>query len=154
MTVSSPPLAETPARRRWGIAAAVLIVIAVIGYLAFAGIGNALVYYLTPTELMGRGEAVEGQVVRLGGLVEQGSLQRDENELRFVVTDGTTRIAVRSAAAASGVLREGTGVVAEGSLDGGGTFRATEVLVKHDENYVAPSPGELPEQPVYDPPAP
>ena len=142
----SARLTAAPPRRgvRWGIVAAVAVVILVIGYLAFAGIGNALVYYLTPSELLARGEAARGQAVRLGGLVEAGSLRGEPTDLTFVVTDGDARVTVHATDAPSALFREQTGVVVEGALDEAGIFQATQVLVKHDENYVAPSPGELP----------
>ncbi|MFN2484073.1 MAG: cytochrome c maturation protein CcmE [Candidatus Limnocylindria bacterium] len=135
-----------PARRgvQWGIVAAVVVVIAVIAYLAFAGIGNSLVYYLTPSELLARGDAARGQAVRLGGLVEAGSLRGEPTDLTFVATDGEARITVHATDVPTALFREQTGVVVEGALDARGVFQATQVLVKHDENYVAPSPGDLP----------
>lgn len=138
--------ATPPARRgsRWGIVAAVAVVLAVIGYLAFAGIGDALVYYLTPSELLARGDAAQGQAVRLGGLVEQGSISGEPTDLTFVVTDGDARVTVHGTDVPTGLFRERTGVVVEGALDEAGIFQATQVLVKHDENYVAPASGDLP----------
>ena len=75
MTVSAPsePMLA-PRRRPWGILILVAVVLAVIAYLAFSSVGNALVYYLTPTELLARGDAAVNQTVRLGGLVEEGSV--------------------------------------------------------------------------------
>ena len=148
--------ASAPPRRRgrWGIVAAVAVVLAVIGYLAFAGIGDALVYYLTPTELLERGDAAEGQAVRLGGLVEAGSVEGEPTDLTFVVTDGNARVTVHGTDVPTALFREQTGVVVEGSLDADGVFQATQVLVKHDENYVAPASGELPDRDTYDPSAP
>ncbi|MDQ3881354.1 MAG: cytochrome c maturation protein CcmE [Chloroflexota bacterium] len=135
-----------PARRgiRWGIVAAATVVVAVIAYLALAGIGDALVYYLTPTELVARGDGAVGESVRLGGLVERGSVRGDPADLTFVVTDGAARVTVHATDVPSAVLSERTGVVVEGRLGRDGVFEATQVLVKHDENYVAPSPGSLP----------
>ena len=143
-----------PARRRWGIVVAVTVVFAVIAYLALAGIGNALVFYLTPTELLARGDAARGEVVRLGGLVEPGSVSGPATDLTFVMTDGESRITVHSATAPTELFREGIGVVVEGSLDDGGVFQASQVLVKHDENYEAPPPGALPADRTYGEPRP
>jgi cytochrome c-type biogenesis protein CcmE len=119
-------------------------VVAIIGWLAFSGVGNALVYYLTPTELAARGEAAIGQSVRLGGLVLPGSVSGSATDLTFVLTDGETEITVHSTVAPTSSFREGAGAVVEGVLRPDHVFEADEVLVKHDENYVAPTEGGLP----------
>ena len=143
---AAPPLPPR-GRRRWGLILAVAAVLAVIAYFAFSSIGNALVYYLTPTELAQRtatDPAVYQQPVRLGGLVKEGSISGTATDLRFVLTDGTTDITVHSAVAPTRSFREGAGAVVEGQLQPDGTFEASQVLVKHDENYVAPSEGAIP----------
>ena len=152
MTVSAPADPMLPPRRRpWGIVVLVAVVLVVIGYLAFSSVGNALVYYLTPTELVSRGEAAVGETVRLGGLVEAGSIAGPATDLTFVVTDGDTAIEVHSTVAPTRSFREGTGAVVEGSLGADGVFEATQVIVKHDENYEAPPSGEIPSDQVIDP---
>jgi cytochrome c-type biogenesis protein CcmE len=152
MTVAAPtePMLP-PQRRRWGILVLVGIVLAVIAYLAFSSVGSALVYYLTPTELLQRGDAAIGDTVRLGGQVEVGSVSGPATDLRFVLTDGNHSIPVRSTVAPTRSFREGSGAVVEGSLGADGTFEATQVIVKHDENYQAPAPGVLPSDRVFDP---
>ena len=152
MTVSAPPEPMLPPRRRpWGILVLIAVVLAVIGYLAFSSVGNALVYYLTPTELLGRGEAAVGETVRLGGLVEAGSVTGPATDLSFVVTDGESRIEVHSTVAPTRSFREGSGAVVEGALGTDGVFEATQVIVKHDENYQAPEPGSQPSDRGFDP---
>ncbi len=152
MTVSAPSDPMLPPRRRpWGIVVLVAVVLFVIGYLAFSSVGNALVYYLTPTELVGRGEAAIGETVRLGGLVEAGSISGPATDLTFVVTDGDTAIEVHSTVAPTRSFREGSGAVVEGSLGADGLFEATQVIVKHDENYEVPPSGEIPSEQVIDP---
>ncbi len=152
MTVSAPSDPMLPPRRRpWGIVVLVAVVLFVIGYLAFSSVGNALVYYLTPTELVGRGEAAIGETVRLGGLVEAGSISGPATDLTFVVTDGDTAIEVHSTVAPTRSFREGSGAVVEGSLGADGVFEATQVIVKHDENYEVPPSGEIPSEQVIDP---
>jgi len=75
MTLTRPVLAPLPPRgRRWGVLLGILVVVAVIAYLALSSVGNALVYYLTPTELLARGHAEVGKTERLGGLVKAGSI--------------------------------------------------------------------------------
>ncbi len=141
---SSAPLPPPARRRAWGpwlVAAALL---AILAWLVFSGLSNALVYYLTPTELAARGDAAVGDAVRLGGLVLPGSLSGSATDLTFVLTDGETEITVHSTVAPTSSFREGAGAVVEGSLRADGVFEADEVLVKHDENYVAPSDFQLP----------
>ena len=151
MSLARPVPPPYPSRGpRWGILVGVLAVVVVIAYFALSGIGNALVYYLTPTELLARGEAAVGETVRLGGLVKIGSIVEDGQELTFVVTDGTNEISVHSSRLPTQSFREGIGAVVEGELAADGHFEATQVIVKHDENYVAPSEGALPSQ-VIDP---
>ena len=143
MSVSAP--VPPPTRRRgWGPWLAGGGVVVVIGWLALSGVGNALVYYLTPTELAARGEAAIGQSVRLGGLVLPGSISGSATDLTFVLTDGATEITVHSSVAPASSFREGAGAVVEGVLRVDGVFEADEILVKHDENYVAPTEGQLP----------
>ena len=152
MTVSAPTEPMLPPRRRpWGILVLIAVVLVVVGYLAFSSIGNALVYYLTPTELLDRGEAAVGQTVRLGGLVEAGSVDGPATDLRFVVTDGENGIEVHSTVAPTRSFREGSGAVVEGALDADGVFEATQVIVKHDENYEVPASGAQPSDRAFDP---
>lgn len=149
MTLEQP---APSSRSRWGLLLAVALVVGTIAWLAFSGIGSALVYYRTPTELRALGEEAIGTSMRLGGLVDPGSLTCDEGQVAFTMTDGTTQVDVRSARSAPPLLcpREGVGVVVQGHLSVLGVFEPTEVIVKHDENYAAPSAGGIPSQ-VIDP---
>jgi cytochrome c-type biogenesis protein CcmE len=149
MTVARPtePVLPPP-RRPWGILALVGVVVAVVGWLAFSSVGSALVYYQEPNELLARGDAAVGETVRLGGFVETGSVEREEAgedyELRFTLSDGEAAIPVVTTNAPTASFREGSGAVVEGALDTSGIFVATQVIVKHDENYEAPAPGTQP----------
>ena len=152
MTVSAPPdPILPPPRRPWGILLLVGVVLVVVAYLAFSSIGNALVYYLTPTELLERGEEGVGQTVRLGGVVAEGSVSGPAIDLTFAITDGDNEITVHSTVAPTRSFREGSGAVVEGALGEDGIFEATQVIVKHDENYVAPEPGEQPSDRYFEP---
>jgi cytochrome c-type biogenesis protein CcmE len=124
---------------------AVLAAAVLVGFFAVQNLASSAVYYLTPTEARER-KIAAGTSARLGGQVERGSLQYDPvtRDLRFVLTDGTTRVAVVGSGAPPALLREGAGAVVEGSFDPGGTFRATSVIAKHDERYAPPSPGATP----------
>ena len=149
MTAEAAP---QPRRRRWGVLLAVAIVAAALAWLAFSGIGSALVYYKTPSELQALGTAGIGVSLRLGGLVKPGSLACAEGDATFLLTDGRVEVPVRGAPDAPALLcpREGIGVVVEGRLSTLGVFEASQVIIKHDENYVAPTGGALPSQ-VIDP---
>jgi cytochrome c-type biogenesis protein CcmE len=152
MTVAAPTEPALPPRRRpWGILVLVAVVLAVVAYLAFSSVGNALVYYLTPSELLDRGDAAVGETVRLGGLVKEGSVEGPATDLTFVVTDGEAEITVHSTVAPTRSFREGTGAVVEGSLGADGVFEATQVIVKHDENYQAPERGAQPSDRFFEP---
>lgn len=152
MTVRPAPAPRrVPTRRsRWILVAGIGTILAVVAYLAFSGVSSALVYYRTPTELLAMEEPV-GQTVRLGGLVKEGTVSGPATDLQFVLTDGTTDVPVHSAVAPSTSFREGVGAVVEGRLTAEGVFEAATVLVKHDENYVAPPPGEVPSDRVIEP---
>ena len=151
MTLARPVLPPLPPRgRRWGVLLGVAVVVGVIGYLAFSSVGNALVYYVTPTELLARGDDAFGVTVRLGGLVKAGSIDGEAPNLYFVLTDGSTEITVHAFSAPTRSFREGIGAVVEGELNIEGEFEATQVIVKHDENYVAPTGTGLPTQ-AFDP---
>jgi cytochrome c-type biogenesis protein CcmE len=152
MTVASPPEPILPPRRRpWGILVLVAVVVAVVAYLAFSSIGNALVYYRTPSELLERGEAAMGETMRLGGQVLPGSVSGPATDLTFVLTDGDAEVTVHSQVAPTRSFREGSGAVVEGRLGADGVFEADQVIVKHDENYEAPAPGEQPSDRYVDP---
>ena len=152
MTVAAPPEPILPPPRRpWGVLVLVAVVLVVVAYLAFSSIGNALVYYLTPSELLDRGEAAVGETVRLGGQVATGSVSGPATDLTFVLTDGDAEITVHSTVAPTRSFREGSGAVVEGALGADGVFEATQVIVKHDENYEAPPPGGQPSDQYFEP---
>ena len=98
-----------------------------------------LVFFFTPTQVAAN-EAPQGRNFRVGGLVEEGSLQRDKDGLtvRFRVTDTAHGIPVVFTGILPDLFKEGKGVVAQGKLAADGTFQAREVLAKHDENYMPP----------------
>jgi cytochrome c-type biogenesis protein CcmE len=107
--------------------------------LALRAFNDNLLYFYTPSQIAA-GEAPVGKKFRLGGLVEKGSLQREPGQLevRFQVTDMKKAMAVSYTGVLPDLFREGQGVIAYGVLMPDGTFRADEVLAKHDENYMPP----------------
>jgi cytochrome c-type biogenesis protein CcmE len=102
-----------------------------------------LVFFFTPSQVASR-EAPKDRAFRVGGLVEAGSVVRDKDALtvRFRVTDTANTIPVVYTGILPDLFREGKGVVAQGKLSSDGTFRASEVLAKHDENYMPPEAAE------------
>ena len=122
--MTAVPGVPTRRRSRWPLLLGVAAVSGVIAWLAFSGIGNALVYYQTPSELLARGEAAVGQAVRLGGLVKEDSVTGPATDLTFVLTDGSREVTVHSSVAPTSSFREGTGAVVEGELGADGVFEA------------------------------
>jgi cytochrome c-type biogenesis protein CcmE len=115
-----------------------------LGWVVTNGLKGSLVYYKTPTELLGQGPSSANERVRLGGLVVPGSVQRTASEVRFIVTDGTTRMTVVDTAGVPSLFRDGKGVVVEGYYGQDGAFHADTVLVKHGDEYRPPAPGQTP----------
>jgi cytochrome c-type biogenesis protein CcmE len=126
--------------------------LAIVGGLAALGIASALVlnafnsnlvFFFSPTQVLAH-EAPRDRSFRIGGLVEQGSLQREPTGLtiRFVVTDLAKRVPVTYTGLLPDLFKEGKGVVAQGKLGADGVFRAEQVLAKHDENYMPPEAAE------------
>src|SRR5919108_1649916 len=134
------------AKRRAVAIGGLAVVIAAFGYLIYGGIGQNLVYFLSPKELLTRGTAAYDLPVRLGGQVVPGSVQWDADrlELRFRVTDGTDQVSVRSKGAPPQMFRDGIGVVVEGRYRRGGEFESHNLMVKHSNEYRPPKPGEAP----------
>ena len=121
-----------------------LLVLAVAVTLIVSAFRENLVFFYTPTQVVA-GEAPKGQAFRMGGLVETGSVLRSTQaggaaavQVSFQVTDTAQTVPVRYAGVLPDLFREGKGVVVQGSLQPDGQFVATEVLAKHDENYMPP----------------
>jgi cytochrome c-type biogenesis protein CcmE len=125
--------------RRFAWIAAGVAVLGVAVALVLNAFQSNLVFFFTPTQVAAK-EAPQGRPFRIGGLVENGSIRRIPNsvDVTFVVTDTAQRVPVTYSGLLPDLFKEGKGVVAQGSLGPDGTFRATEVLAKHDENYMPP----------------
>ena len=125
--------------RRFAWIAAGVAVLGVAVALVLNAFQSNLVFFFTPTQVAQK-EAPQGRPFRIGGLVENGSIRRIPNsvDVTFVVTDTAQRVPVTYSGLLPDLFKEGKGVVAQGSLGPDGTFRATEVLAKHDENYMPP----------------
>jgi cytochrome c-type biogenesis protein CcmE len=96
-----------------------------------------LVFFFTPTQVS-NGEAPKGRTFRAGGMVKEGSLVREGNSVQFVITDTEKEMSVTFVGLLPDLFKEGRGVVSQGKLGDDGVFVASEVLAKHDENYMPP----------------
>jgi cytochrome c-type biogenesis protein CcmE len=125
---------------------ALAVVLGAFAYLLYGGIGSNLVYFLTPQELLAKGDDAYDAPVRLGGQVEPGSVQWNAQtlDLRFRVTDGAKTVLVHSRGAPPQMFRDGIGVVVEGRYNRQGFFESHNLMVKHSNEYRAPEGGTHP----------
>lgn len=122
--------------RRLVLIGSALSVAAVAAALVLFALRDSVVFFYSPAEIAAKALG-PGTRVRLGGLVEQGSLERhDDGSIDFKVTDLTKTMSVSYKGLLPDLFREGQGVVAEGTLDGPGSLRAETILAKHDERYM------------------
>ncbi|HEV8339241.1 MAG TPA: cytochrome c maturation protein CcmE [bacterium] len=128
--------------RRARLLLAAGVVAAALVYLIIGGIRGAVVYYITPGELLAQGPAAAGKTLRIGGQVQPGSRSWDPatQELRFILTDGNASVPVRHIGAPPGLFTEGQGAIVEGTLAADGLFQARSIIVKHSEEYRPPTP--------------
>ena len=129
-----------PRHKKLALAGGVLVAVAAIAALVLNAFQSNLVFFYSPSQIAAR-EAPTGRTFRLGGLVKEGSVQRDGVRVEFVVTDTAKTIPVRYEGILPDLFKEGKGVVAQGQLQDG-VFVAREVLAKHDENYMPPEAAE------------
>jgi cytochrome c-type biogenesis protein CcmE len=132
-----------PKNQRLALVAAAVVALFCAILLAMWGLRNQASYFYTPADIAA-GKAEQGKAMRLGGMVERGSVQRqpDGVTIRFTVTDGKARTPVVYRGIIPDLFREGSGAVAEGRLDRG-VFVADTILAKHDERYMPPELGNL-----------
>jgi len=130
-----------PKNQRLVLVIAALVAVLAAVLLAMWGLKDRAAYFYTPADIVA-GKAAEGQAMRLGGMVEKGSVQRqaDGVTINFTVFDGDARTPVSYRGIVPDLFREGSGVVAEGRLQRG-TFVADTILAKHDERYMPPQLG-------------
>jgi cytochrome c-type biogenesis protein CcmE len=114
-----------------------LLVLGAAATLILNAFQSNLVFFFTPSQVA-QGEAPRGSAFRVGGMVKEGSVVRDSENGRFVVTDTNQEVKVHYRGMLPDLFKEGRGVVAQGRLNEQGEFVASEVLAKHDENYMPP----------------
>ena len=134
----------TDTQRRILLVGALLFAGAVLAFVSLGNIGENLVYYWNPTELVEQGQKAYGADIRLGGVVKEGSLKwdKEKNELEFELGDGQSVVRVFAKGAPPQMFREGIGVLVEGTMVEGGYFESKRLMVKHSNEYKAPKEGE------------
>lgn len=128
-----------PKNQRLVLVLLALVAILAAALLAMWGLRDRAAYFVVPSDIAARRVTI-GSPVRLGGMVERGSLHRSSDgvSIRFSVTDGSAQVSVRYRGILPDLFREGSGMVAEGRLAANGEFVADMILAKHDERYMPP----------------
>ena len=126
-----------PRQKRVAIIVGALVAISLATVLILNALNSNIALFVTPSEVAA-GKAPAGQAFRIGGMVQDGSVKRDGLTVRFVITDMVKDIPVAYTGILPDLFKEGKGAVIQGRLDPSGQFIASEVLAKHDENYMPP----------------
>ena len=121
-----------------------LVILAALTYIIYGGMQEAIVYFVTPSELKAKETTSTDKFLRMGGMVVQGSLQKDIQNLtyRFEITDGTASVPVFFRGVPPDLFAEGKGAVVEGRISTDGVFQATTIMAKHAEEYSPPQDGK------------
>jgi cytochrome c-type biogenesis protein CcmE len=126
-----------PRHKRALLIVAAIAVISVAALLILNALNSNIALYVTPTDVAA-GKSPKDQAFRIGGMVKEGSVKRDGLTVHFVITDMAKDIPVAYTGILPDLFKEGKGAVIQGRLDSKGEFIASEVLAKHDENYMPP----------------
>ena len=126
-----------PRQKRIALIAGGLVSLAVAATLVLNALDSNIALYVTPSEVAA-GKAPQGKAFRIGGMVKDGSVKRNELTVNFIVTDTVKDIPVAYTGILPDLFKEGKGAVVQGKLGSDGLFTASEVLAKHDENYMPP----------------
>ena len=126
-----------PRHKRAAMIVGGLAALGLAAYFVLNAFESNLVFFFSPTQVAA-GEAPKNRTFRIGGLVKTGSLSRDNLTVNFIVTDLSKDMGVSYTGILPDLFKEGKGVVAQGKIGADGKFVATEVLAKHDENYMPP----------------
>ena len=139
-----------PRRRATGPIIAGVVLLGAFAWLIWGGLDKNVVFFLTPNELLAKGQAAVNAPVRLGGQVKPGSVKWDAAtlDLQFDVidADGKGTVHVKSAGAPPQMFRDGMGVVVEGKLGSDQVFQSSNLMIKHSNEYRAPKAGERPQE--------
>ena len=113
-------------------------IIGLVIFIILKSLEENIVYFFSPTEIYNKSDISTNKKVRVGGLVKEGSVNREENTINFIITDLKNEIIVSYKGLVPNLFSEGKGVVAEGKLNDKKYFIADKILAKHDENYMPP----------------
>lgn len=138
-------------KKKVGFALGLIVVLSSFGYLVYGNIGENLVFFHTPGELLAQGSEAYDKPFRLGGQVVPGSVQWNAEalDLRFTLQDEDGEIRVVSQKAPPAMFREGQGVIVEGRLNDEGVFESSSVMVKHSNEYRPPEDGHPKPEDMY-----
>jgi cytochrome c-type biogenesis protein CcmE len=127
-------------RRKVKYLVSAVVVLAAVGGLVYSGVQQSVVYFYTPTEINAKKGELAGKALRVGGMVENGSIRWNPETLllTFALTDGQGSVPVRHKGAAPDLFKEGAGAVVEGSWSPDGYFRSSTIMAKHSEEYKPP----------------
>ena len=134
-----------PRHKRIALIVGGLASLAIAAGLALNALDSNIAMYVTPSEVAA-GKSPQGKAFRIGGMDKEGSIKRQDMTVRFVVTDTVKEIPVAYTGILPDLFRDGKGAVVQGRLGSDGVFAATEVLAKHDENYMPPEAQHAVEQ--------
>ena len=126
-----------PRHQRALLIIAALVVIGVAAVLILNALNSNIALYVTPSDVAA-GKSPQGQAFRIGGMVKDGSVKRDGLTVHFIITDMVKDIPVAYTGILPDLFKEGKGAVIQGRINSNGEFIASEVLAKHDENYMPP----------------
>ena len=130
-----------PRHKRIAIMLGGLASLAIAAVFVLKALDSNIALYVTPTDVFD-GKSPQGKAFRMGGLVKQGSIQRDGMVTHFIITDTAKEIPVTYTGILPDLFRDGKGAIVQGRLGADGLFTASEVLAKHDENYMPPEAAE------------
>ena len=130
-----------PRHKRIAIILGGLASLAIAAVFVLKALDSNIALYVTPTDVFA-GKSPQGKAFRMGGLVKQGSIQRDGMATHFIMTDTAKEIPVTYTGILPDLFRDGKGAIVQGRLGADGLFTASEVLAKHDENYMPPEAAE------------
>ena len=126
------------AKKRAIFLALLLLLSAVTVFLIFKSLEENIVYFFTPSEIYNKQNISLNKTIRVGGLVKENSISKEQNSIRFIITDFKKEIIVSYSGLIPNLFSEGKGVIAEGELKDKKYFIAEKILAKHDDNYMPP----------------
>ena len=126
------------AKKRAIFLALILLLSVVTIFLIFKSLEENIVYFFTPSEIYNKQNISFNKTIRVGGLVKENSISKEQNSIRFIITDFKKEIIVSYSGLIPNLFSEGKGVIAEGVLKDKKYFIAEKILAKHDENYMPP----------------